>query len=328
VAERLAIHEVASLLPQMEQADFLELVADIRRHGLREPIWLFEGRIIDGRHRYRACLELGLTPQFREWSGQGSLIEFVISMNLRRRHLTPTQRAVLANELKPKLADEARNRQGRRTDLDGNLGANMSQGKGDNFPADLQGSSGEAGQIAGRIANVSPRLVYEVQRVKEQAPELLDLLADDKVTANAASVLAELPAEERAPALEAIRESDNPKATARSIARAKRDERQKQAREEQAQAAAILALTDEGENELAFGELNVRALDGLKHMRGLLNLLASAEPSVFVRSLEVDEHFLLRELIRDMRTWARAVDVELSRPVRLLVQGDDDAHVG
>ena len=63
------------------------LVADIQEHGLREAIWIHGGKIIDGRNRFKACERLGIKPAFRKWNGKGSLVSFVVSLNLHRRHL-------------------------------------------------------------------------------------------------------------------------------------------------------------------------------------------------------------------------------------------------
>ena len=92
-------HEAAALLPQMPENEFTALVDDIREHGLREPIVMHEGKILDGRHRWRACEELGIDPETKEWDGEGSPEAFVASMNLKRRHLTVGQRAMIAAKL-------------------------------------------------------------------------------------------------------------------------------------------------------------------------------------------------------------------------------------
>jgi ParB-like chromosome segregation protein Spo0J len=95
-------HPVAELFPLMTGDAFDEFVRDIRVHGLREPIWRHEGKIIDGRNRYNACLEGGVQPRYREWDGEGDLTEFVVSLNLHRRHLTESQRSMVAAKLSNK----------------------------------------------------------------------------------------------------------------------------------------------------------------------------------------------------------------------------------
>jgi hypothetical protein len=72
---------------------------DIAAHGQRDPIALLGGQILDGRNRYRACRELGIKPQSREWDGKGSSpVALVLSANLHRRHLTSSQRAAAADD--------------------------------------------------------------------------------------------------------------------------------------------------------------------------------------------------------------------------------------
>ncbi|MBT9145469.1 MAG: hypothetical protein DDT42_01340 [candidate division WS2 bacterium] len=82
----MEFHEIANILPLMEGAEFDALVMDIKEQGLLEPIWLYEGKILDGRNRYRACEKAGVEPHFTEWI-EGKPFEFIISKNLKRRHL-------------------------------------------------------------------------------------------------------------------------------------------------------------------------------------------------------------------------------------------------
>src|SRR5947208_1607289 len=49
---------------------FDALVADFRQNGYKgQPILLYEGKVLDGWHRYRACLEAGVEPRFETFHG-------------------------------------------------------------------------------------------------------------------------------------------------------------------------------------------------------------------------------------------------------------------
>jgi hypothetical protein len=88
------LHPLCVLFPRMAGADFDALREDIRANGLRTPIVLHDGMILDGGNRYRACIEAGVTPEFVEFAG-GNLWSFVWSMNGSRRHLSPGQQAAI-----------------------------------------------------------------------------------------------------------------------------------------------------------------------------------------------------------------------------------------
>ena len=109
---RLPIHPYAQLFPQMISPEFDQLCGDILRNGLQEEIVLHEGQVLEGRHRYLACLAKHVTPRFRPYAGEcGSPLAFVVSKNLHRRHLTESQRALVAARLKPPFEEVARQRQ-------------------------------------------------------------------------------------------------------------------------------------------------------------------------------------------------------------------------
>jgi len=95
---RLDPHPLAALFPLMTGAAFEDLRASIASNGLREPIVLHEGMVLDGRNRLRACEETGTPPRFRELDGADPLA-FVLDANLHRRHLSESQRAAVGAEM-------------------------------------------------------------------------------------------------------------------------------------------------------------------------------------------------------------------------------------
>jgi ParB-like chromosome segregation protein Spo0J len=96
----LAFHPLADIFPLMTGAEFDDLVADVKAHGLLEPIVIYRGQILDGRNRYRACEAAGvdyLTTTIIDI--EFDPLSFVISRNLKRRHLNESQRAMIAARL-------------------------------------------------------------------------------------------------------------------------------------------------------------------------------------------------------------------------------------
>lgn len=165
----LSAHPLADLFPLMNEADFTALRDDIAAQGLLEPLWLYEGQILDGRNRYKACKALGILPQVRTYQGKDPL-GFVLSMNLVRRHLNESQRALVA-------ADVATMRQGERTDLEPSANLHkVSQAK------------------ASELFNISARSVSDAKRVKMEAePEVVKAVREGHLAVSAAAKLAQEP---------------------------------------------------------------------------------------------------------------------------------------
>ena len=106
---KLLLHPLADLMPAMSEQEYAELRGDIEENGLLAPITLFDGKVLDGRHRARVCDELGIEPKTHNYVGDEPA-RFVLSMNVHRRHLTTTQRALIAKAAMPHLKEEAAKR--------------------------------------------------------------------------------------------------------------------------------------------------------------------------------------------------------------------------
>ena len=93
------LHPAVEIFPVMDELSFANLAEDIRVNGQHEPILLWRGQVIDGRHRLRACNELGIMPKVREVDADHDPVGLVLSLNLHRRHLNESQRAMVAAKL-------------------------------------------------------------------------------------------------------------------------------------------------------------------------------------------------------------------------------------
>jgi hypothetical protein len=198
---RYPIHPAAGIMPLLEGAAFDALVEDIRIHGQRERIVLFEDQIIDGRNRYLACKKLGIEPKFTTWDGRGSdPVEYVLSLNLKRRHLNESQRAIVAANLSKFFEEEARQRR---------LAA-LKHGDAAPVTADPQ-ERGESAAKAAVLLSVSTRVVYCGRKVKsEGVPELPGAVMRREVAVTAAAEIATLPPEQQRQALAGVRGPSEP----------------------------------------------------------------------------------------------------------------------
>jgi hypothetical protein len=205
---RLPIHPYAELFPAMFPAEFERLCGDILLNGLQEEIVIHEGQVLEGRHRYLACLAKQVAPRFRPYAGEcGSPLAFVVSKNLHRRHLTESQRALVAARLKPLFEEEARRRQV----------AALKRGTEPPVPPNLAErgepqAKGESAERAALLMKVSRSSVGAADRVKKHGvPQLVDALAAGKVSVSAAARIAKLPVEQQEAVVQAIAGGLKPK---------------------------------------------------------------------------------------------------------------------
>ncbi len=161
-------HQIANIFPLIEGQAYQDLMADVLKHGVREPVWLYEGQILDGRNRYRAATAMGVECPVREYDGDEP-VQFVVSLNLHRRHLSESQRGMVAAKLET-------------------LKHGGDRGQDANLHVALSRSD------AAEMLNVSVRTVASAAKVRDEAPlELVQAVESGAVSASLAAKVIELP---------------------------------------------------------------------------------------------------------------------------------------
>ena len=162
-------HDLANIFPLVEGAEFDALCADIAAHGVREPITLFEGAILDGRNRYRAAQAAGVECPMVDYVGDDAAA-FVVSLNIHRRHLTESQRAMAAARL-----------------------ANMPRGANQHTAIAV---SSFTQSVAAKLLNVSEDSIQRAKHVHDEAPaEIVRAVDGGRMSVSLAVKVADLPEE-------------------------------------------------------------------------------------------------------------------------------------
>lgn len=88
--EAMRHHPASEIFAMLDGVKFEEFAEEIKQQGLINPIVMHpDGSILDGRNRYKACIEKGIEPRFVTWDGSGGTeATFVWQVNSVRRHLT------------------------------------------------------------------------------------------------------------------------------------------------------------------------------------------------------------------------------------------------
>jgi hypothetical protein len=112
MSDRLEPHSLSTLFPPLADQELEALADDIRQHGQREPVLTYEGKVLDGWNRVRACRQIGRKPwvmAFDPVSAKMTPEQLVISANLRRRHLSVGQMSAIVVELSEQIEREGGN---------------------------------------------------------------------------------------------------------------------------------------------------------------------------------------------------------------------------
>lgn len=185
MAKKYESHEIANCWPMIEPEKFAELCDDIAENGLLNSIVLYEGKILDGRNRYKACVEVGVEPTFTEYDGDDPA-GHAISLNNMRRDLNPSQRAMVAEKL-----------------------ANLSVGRnwGNSNCASVRNNEVSQTEAAEQMG-VSRRLVQKARRVKSGADKgITSMIEGGDLTLGEAEHLMSLTEDEQREIAEAGKEA-------------------------------------------------------------------------------------------------------------------------
>jgi hypothetical protein len=184
------VHPAAELFPLINGADFDSFVKDIETNGLQSAVVLdTDGRILDGRNRARACEVLGIDVRTTVYQGS-NVVQYVVSHNLHRRHLTDSQRAIIAARIAQRPA--------------GNAGVPKRQlGNITGLPP----TTSEASTLLG----VGVSTVQKAKRVIADGTDLLQALAaEGGASVSTAARVSQLPPEEQDAYVEKVKAGADP----------------------------------------------------------------------------------------------------------------------
>ena len=220
-------HPLSAAFPSMPEADIQALADDIKENGLHSPVVIYNGLVLDGWHRVRACEKAKVNVRSIEYKGKNP-VAFVKSHNWHRRHMTESQKAMAQVKL-----SEWRE--------PGNLSKS----------ATVASFAPTAEQMATQ-ADVSKRLIVDAKAVEKNGAEVLkDAVVQGEISVTKAAAVAKKPKREQAKALKEAKEK-KPKLPKKPSA-----EKPKQA---DGRVKELLAQSDEDSKRIASLEALVKSL--------------------------------------------------------------------
>lgn len=185
----MEFHEASELFPMMGKTEFEELKTDIQMNGLLLPITLADGKILDGRNRFKACSDLGIDPKFERLSDDIDPFCYVWSLNAERRHLPPGQKATIFVYKKEK-SEEWQMSQLRKREAANRARSEATKAQ----PRSEKGLFGSTGPVSrdttpersrdeiSQEARVSPATVARAQALTSKRPDLAERVRKGEVT--------------------------------------------------------------------------------------------------------------------------------------------------
>lgn len=193
---QLQDHPAAAIFPLLDATDLEQLADSIAKNGQRKPIVLLDGQIVDGRNRYRACIQAGVKPVTEVYDPKvhgTNVLHFILDHNLYRRHLTVSQRAMIAAETLKMLQQQAEQRRQERTNQapapqsePEKGGETKTLGDGTLVEEDENELPIPTQEQAASLAGVSERTMSDAMALAKDNPELTEKVKAGTITVNAA----------------------------------------------------------------------------------------------------------------------------------------------
>lgn len=183
-------HPMAEKFPRLTGEEFDEFVADIKKNGQRQKIMLGpDGRIIDGINRFNACAKLKIQPKYEslpKGTTEEQVLDYIVSVNIRRRHLSSAERLDLALEMSVQLEAAAKERQ--RAAGGSNKKEKSSGESGRPTPRKSEGRpdgpvvKGKARDVAAKKFRISNKSFDRGKRLQKEDPELYKQVKEEKIS--------------------------------------------------------------------------------------------------------------------------------------------------
>lgn len=204
---QLSLHPACMAILEMPQDQYEELRDDIKANGLLVPIATCDGQILDGRHRYRACQELGIKPRFEAIKVEDPWT-YVWSLNVKRRHLSAEQRGVAWLDL-----NEAKAREVAKSNITGRPSRSAtiikSVSNDTKVPPELEDESQRVRVQMAEAAEISPASCSRIIAASRD-PDVKRRLWEGKVNATSGAKIAKMGDEAKVEALRLIDEGVRP----------------------------------------------------------------------------------------------------------------------
>lgn len=182
-------HPYSLLFPTMTPEVRRGLKESIQAHGVREPIWIYQGQILDGRHRYAVAQELGVECPTKEFVGSDQdALRMVMDANFNRRDLTASQRASIhidCAEIMATLETAAKERMQAGKSKGGKESGKTRRGEQSNTEELIPQCSTRAPQSrddAAKIAGTNPRYIQDAKKIKSEAPDVHEQVKSGAMT--------------------------------------------------------------------------------------------------------------------------------------------------